>query len=307
MEFERFEKKVPSSDGKNTLVGTVYVPKGKIKGLFHLVHGMTEYVDRYEPLMSQIAAAGFVCFGFDNLGHGRTAKDDKELGFIASKDGYKYLVDDVKAFADEVRKDCPDLPYTLMGHSMGSFIVRLHAAKYGESVDKLIICGTAGKNPAAKMGLALCSMIKKIRGERAVSPLLEGIAFGAYNKRFEGDSKYEWLTNDREIISKYEQDKYCTFHFTASAMHDLISLIYLCNKNECFSGIKSDMPILLIAGDMDPVGNYGKGVEEVYNNFKTSGHTNVNLKLYKDCRHEIHNDNCKEEMAEDILKFIMYN
>ena len=64
MEFERFEKKVTSSDGKNTLVGTVYVPNGEIKGLFHLVHGMTEYIDRYTPLMSQIAAAGFVCFGF---------------------------------------------------------------------------------------------------------------------------------------------------------------------------------------------------------------------------------------------------
>ncbi len=303
MKYTVTTKKVPSSDGKNTLSGIIYMPDGEIRGLFHLVHGMTEYIGRYEPLLSAIASAGYLCFGFDNLGHGNTAAEG-DLGYIASHDGWKYMVDDVKAFADSIKAEYPDLPYFLMGHSMGSFITRIAVSKYTNLADKYICCGTAGSNPAANIGLALCDIIKAFRGERTVSPFLENIVFGSYNKRFDGDSKYEWLTKDRDIIEKYSKDRFCTFHFTVSAMHDLIKLMKTSNSKKCFNDTKNDLPILIIAGDMDPVGNYGKGVKKVYRNFKAAGKENVTLFLYENCRHEIHNDTCREKMTEDILKFI---
>lgn len=303
MKFDVVEKKILSSDQKNTLSGVVYIPEGDIRGIFHLVHGMTEYIGRYKPLFESLASAGYLCCGFDNLGHGNTSREE-DLGFIASKNGWSYMVDDVKIFADSIKADYPDLPYILMGHSMGSFITRIAVSRYPDLADKYICCGTAGSNPAAAAGLLLCSIIKAFRGERAVSPFLENMAFGAYNKRFDGTSNYEWLTKDREIIEKYAADKFCTFHFTVSAMHDLITLIKVCNGKKCFSDTRNDLPILLIAGDMDPVGNYGKGIKEVYNNFKASGKTNVTMFLYENCRHEIHNDTCREQMTADILKFI---
>ena len=303
MKYTVTTKKVPSSDGKNTLSGIIYMPDGEIRGLFHLVHGMTEYIGRYEPLLSAIASAGYLCFGFDNLGHGNTAAEG-DLGYIASHDGWKYMVDDVKVFADSIKAEYPDLPYFLMGHSMGSFITRIAVSKYTNLADKYICCGTAGSNPAANIGLALCDIIKAFRGERTVSPFLENIVFGSYNKRFDGDSKYEWLTKDRDIIEKYSKDRFCTFHFTVSAMHDLIKLMKTSNSKKCFNDTKNDLPILIIAGDMDPVGNYGKGVKKVYRNFKAAGKENVTLFLYENCRHEIHNDTCREKMTEDILKFI---
>lgn len=303
MKYTVTTKKVPSSDGKNTLSGIIYMPDGEIRGLFHLVHGMTEYIGRYEPLLSTIASAGYLCFGFDNLGHGNTAAEG-DLGYIASHDGWKYMVDDVKAFADSIKAEYPDLPYFLMGHSMGSFITRIAVSKHTNLADKYICCGTAGSNPAANIGLALCDIIKAFRGERTVSPFLENIVFGSYNKRFDGDSKYEWLTKDRDIIEKYSKDRFCTFHFTVSAMHDLIKLMKTSNSKKCFNDTKNDLPILIIAGDMDPVGNYGKGVKKVYRNFKAAGKENVTLFLYENCRHEIHNDTCREKMTEDILKFI---
>ena len=299
MKYTVTTKKVPSSDGKNTLSGIIYMPDGEIRGLFHLVHGMTEYIGRYEPLLSAIASAGYLCFGFDNLGHGNTAAEG-DLGYIASHDGWKYMVDDVKAFADSIKAEYPDLPYFLMGHSMGSFITRIAVSKYTNLADKYICCGTAGSNPAANIGLALCDIIKAFRGERTVSPFLENIVFGSYNKRFDGDSKYEWLTKDRDIIEKYSKDRFCTFHFTVSAMHDLIKLMKTSNSKKCFNDTKNDLPILIIAGDMDPVGNYGKGVKKVYRNFKAAGKENVTLFLYENCRHEIHNDTCREKMTEDI-------
>ncbi len=303
MKFEIKEKKILSSDQKNTLSGIMYIPEGDIRGIFHLVHGMTEYIGRYAPLFETLASAGYLCCGFDNLGHGNTAREE-DLGFIASKNGWQFLVDDVKLFADSIKADYPELPYVLMGHSMGSFITRIAVSKYHNLADKYICCGTAGGNPAAAAGLLLCKIIKAFRGERAISPFLENMAFGSYNKRFNGDTKYEWLTKDREIIEKYAADKFCTFPFTVSAMGDLMTLLKLCNSKKCFTNTKNDLPILLIAGDMDPVGNYGKGVKEVYNNYKSSLQSDVTMFLYENCRHEIHNDSCKNQMTEDILKFI---
>ncbi len=305
MKFTITEKRILSSDQKNTLAGVMYIPNGDIRGIFHLVHGMTEYIGRYQPLFESLASAGYLCCGFDNLGHGNTAREE-DLGFIACENGWNYLVDDVKLFADSIKADHPHLPYILMGHSMGSFITRIAVSKYHDLADKYICCGTAGSNPAAAAGLLLCKIIKAFRGERAISPFLENMAFGSYNKYFDGDTKYEWLTKDREIIKKYAADKYCTFPFTVSALHDLMTLLKLCNSKKCFNDTKNDLPILLIAGDMDPVGNYGKGVKEVYDNYKSSGKSDVTIFLYENCRHEIHNDSSREQMTEDILKFIAH-
>lgn len=299
---KKFE--VLSSDKIHNLNSVAYVPQGEIKGIFHLVHGMTEYIDRYAPLMAEIAECGFICCGYDNLGHGKTAKGDHELGFIAEKDGYKLLINDVKIFADFMKKEYPYETYILMGHSMGSFISRLAAAKYKSDFSRLIICGTAGPNPLADAGLFLSRFIGVFKGKKGYSSFLENLVFGAYNKRFTGSTKYEWLTNDRQIIDNYIKDKYCTFRFTLSAMHDLIKLNSLCNKSAWFKEMPKDLPIFIIAGEDDPVGNYGKGVKTVYEKLKAAEMQNVTLKLYKGCRHEIHNDNCKKEMAEDIINFI---
>ncbi len=294
---------VLSSDGIHTIKGKLYIPTQQIKGLFHLVHGMTEYIGRYNSFFEIMAQMGYLCMAYDHLGHGHTATGPHELGFIASKNGDDYLCRDVAVFSDEVRKLYPDIPYILMGHSMGSFIVRIVAQKYIKDIDKLIICGTAGNNPAAPMGLLLTKIIGAIKGEKHRSKLMQNMAFGAYNKRFPGNSPYEWLTKDESIKEKYAKDRFCTFKFTVSAMGDLMRLIMNCNSNKWYNELDKKLPILLIAGEDDPVGNYGKGVKSVYGKLISTNH-NAKLKLYPDCRHEILNDSCKEEVIEDILAFL---
>ncbi len=303
MNFEIKTLEVKSTDNIHTLKGKIFIPQGEIKYLFHLVHGMTEYIDRYDHFFSFLAENGVLAFGYDHLGHGKTAENDDELGFIAHKDGWKYLVNDVAAFTKAVKKIYPDIPTILMGHSMGSFIARLVAERYPQEYDKFIFCGTSGPNPASKAGLLLVKIIKAIKGEKHKSDLIQNVAFGSYNKGFEGDTPYEWLTTDREVINKYAADKYCTFRFTVSAMGDLMNLLSTCNRTAWFKALDSNKPILLIAGDKDPVGNYGKGVMAVYEKLIKNG-KNAKIKLYENCRHEIHNDTCKAEMFSDILKFI---
>ena len=304
MEIKIIKKKVASTDGIHQLSGKVYVPNCTIRGLFHVVHGMIEHVGRYDSFMKIIAAHGFVCFGFDNLGHGHTANNEDELGFIAEKSGHKLLCDDVNRFGAEMKKEYgEDLPYILMGHSMGSFIVRCTAAYYPELCDKLIIMGTGGPVSIAKSGLALLTAIKTLRGPKHVSRFSEKLIMGGFNKGFEEGDGHAWLSTIEEVRVSFRSDKYCSFHFTVSAMHDLIKLNVDCNSLKFFEGIKKELPILLVSGADDPVGDYGKGVKKVYDNLKNSGHDDVTLKLYIGCRHEILNEICRAKVVREIINF----
>ncbi|MBQ6848092.1 MAG: alpha/beta fold hydrolase [Clostridia bacterium] len=298
-----------SSDGIHMLKGLVYLPKGEPIGIFHIVHGMTEHIGRYDKLMNDLALSGYICCGYDNLGHGNTANGDAELGYIAKQNGHELLARDVKLFADAVMTEFVSenqkLPYYLMGHSMGSFITRLAVVKYIRP-DKYIIMGTGGKNPATGAGLAVIALIKYIYGDHHISPLVDSLAFGSYNKRFGGgtaDDPLPWLTRDKAHREKYYADKFCTFKFTVSAMGDLIRLTKITNHDSWYKAVSKTLPILLLSGEEDPVGEYGKGVRQVAKNLQKLG-CNVYYKLYQDARHEILNDSTYEQVKNDILSFL---
>ncbi len=298
---------VLSCDGVHTLQGVLYAPEDRACGFFHVVHGMTEHIGRYDAFMRDMAEAGWICFGYDNLGHGRSVRDDSELGYIAKKKGWDLLARDVKVVSDAIRAtyDEQDLPYCLMGHSMGSFIVRMATEKYVRP-DRLVVMGTGGANPAAGAGLALISVIKAFCGDRHVSPLIDQLAFGSYNKRFGGGSEEDpkpWLTGDLEVRKRYYADRYCTFPFTVSAMGDLIRLMKYSNRAAWFRQIPKEIPILLVSGEEDPVGDYGKGVTQVYQRLKAA-EKNVSCVLYPKARHEILNDVTYEDVKRDILSFL---
>lgn len=306
---EYVEKRVLSSDGQHELAGRVYLPTGTPRGYFHVVHGMTEHIARYDTFMQQMAEDGYICFGYDHLGHGHTARSSEEWGFIAHKDGWEHLCKDVGRFAQAISEAYPApvgqaYPYILMGHSMGSFVVRVAVESYGVKPDKLIIMGTGGPNPVAGVGLALIRMVKAFRGGKYVSDLVDKLAFGSYNDRFKDENDpCAWLTTDREVRRRYGADPLCTFRFTVSAMEDLVTLNKRANRRAWFRNMDRQMPILLVAGDADPVGNYGKGVRTVYDRLKAQG-CDVSRHLYEEGRHEILNDACREQVVADIRAFV---
>lgn len=304
MKYEISERYILSSNGKNMLAGTVYVPSADVRGYVHVVHGMTDHISRYAPLMASLAEEGYIVFGYDHLGHGYTARDDSELGFIASHGGDELLVKDIKVFSDAIRAEYGDHPYYLIGHSMGSFIVRLAAAEY-VAPEKLIIIGTGGPNPIAPIGLLLCDIIRIFKGERAYSDMLENMAFGTYNDRFSPDEgKYAWLTAIGENRDIYAADKFCTFRFTVSALHDLVKLNKRSNSAKWFKTMASrGADILLLSGDEDPVGANGNGVQRVYETLAGAG-AKVQIKLYPKGRHEILNDLCADEVISDVKAFL---
>jgi alpha-beta hydrolase superfamily lysophospholipase len=303
MSYRIIEKEVTSSDGIHTLYGKVYAPAGEARAIFQVAHGMTEHIERYHEFMAFLAENGFVAFAHDHMGHGKTGLAAGELGFIAEDNGHETLIEDVRAFAEAVKADFPGKKHILMGHSMGSFIVRHYAARYGNELSGLVLMGTGGPNPAASAGITVTKIIKKNHGAHYVSKLIYKLAFGAYNARTKKETEYDWLSFNKENIEKYLADELCGFPFTVSAMQDLIKLTAFCNTEKWAKSMPKSLPIYLVAGSEDPVGEYGEGVKKVCRMLRLAGVRDTKIKLYRGARHEILNEACFPVVCNDILKF----
>ena len=302
MEYKIIEKQVLSSDKLHYLKGKLYLPSGEIKGYLQIVHGMTEHIGRYDETLKEFAKKGYLAFSFDNLGHGLTVNDKSELGFIAHKNGWKLLIKDVALFYNAVKGDYGDKPYCLLGHSFGSFIVRV-AVNNTVFPDKVVVMGTAGKNPLSSLGIALTKTIKLFRGDRYVSKFMDKMVFGSHNKKFASEgAKRSWLTTDASVRERYDKDELCNYRFGLSALEDLIRLNKMANSNERYKTY-GKTPTFIVSGKDDPVGKFGKGTIEVYNKFKRSGVPSI-MKLYNG-RHEIFSEPItKVELIKDIVEFI---
>ena len=292
-----------SSDGVNSIAYYVYRPENtETRAVMQISHGMCEYIERYEDLADFLCKNGIAVCGNDHLGHGASVSSDDDLGYFGPEGGWTYLPKDLHRLTAIMQEEFEGIPYIMFGHSMGSFIVRGTAVNYVTDPDKLIICGTGGPNHFSAAGLLITDILKLFKGEKYISKAVDKIAFGAFNKRFEGTSEYSWLTKNHEITEAYSKDELCTFKFTVSAMHDLVKLNRIANSRKFFKKLDKSIPVLIVSGDSDPVGDYSKGVKKVYNRLKNG--RDVTLKLYENCRHEIHNDTCRNEMIEDILEFL---
>ena len=296
-----------SADGDTAVHAYIWVPAQKPLGIIQLSHGMCEYILRYEAWARRFAAAGYVVCGNDHLGHGYTAPDEAALGHIAPRNGEDVLVEDLHTLSVLIKKRYPDLPLVLYGHSMGSFAARLYLSKYGTELAAALISGTAGPGLPAGAGRTLAHTIAKVKGKQHRSQLLTSMAFGSYNKRFEGEQDtFSWLTRQKAVRDAYRQDKFCTFVFTAEGYDTLFALIGKVSKKEWFASVPRKLPVLLFAGDMDPVGNYGKGVRAVYERLQKQG-CHVTLRLYEGGRHEMHNELNADEVFADLLAYLKEN
>ncbi len=304
MDFTHNTYSFPSHSGNTDIFVQSLSPANPadIKAIIQIVHGMAEHTDRYLDVGKYLCAQGFFVIMHDHAGHGRSVKSDADDGYIADVNGWLDLVDDTYEVTKIAKKAVPDKKLIIWGHSMGSFVTRKYIAKYQGAADAAILCGTAGANPAAGVGIALANLIAKIKGAKYKSTLINNIAFGAYNKKFEGNTGFEWLSVNTDNVTKYVADPKCGFLFTAVAYRDLFSVLKDVNTPAWYAAVPKDLPIYLISGSDDPVGNYGKGVTEVFNKLKESGH-NVRMKLYPGLRHEIHNEKTNAEVYADIAEF----
>ena len=306
MGFDKEEWKYPSADGVRTVNATVYLPHKEPKAVVQISHGMCEYIDRYQPFMTYLAEHDFLVCGNDHIGHGRSIGSPIMKGDFGPENGPKNLVKDVHTLTKKVREQYPDTPYFLLGHSMGSFVARLYMAAYPDLLDGVILSGTAGPNPAVKGGILLARLIAATKGKNYRSVQLDKLAFGRFNDRIlDRRTDKDWLTRDNQVVSQYRRDPNCMFLFTAKGYEDLFTMSSWANHPDWAVRVRKDLPILLLSGDMDPVGDYGKGVSKVYEMLLDAGVKDVNLRLYRDGRHEMLNEVNRDQVYADILQWIL--
>ena len=294
----------PSADGKTTLAA-YRTETGQPRALLQISHGMCEYFLRYEGFAEYLSQNGILVFGHDHLGHGHSVASADELGFIAAKNGDELLVKDVHSLSLALKQEYPHLPLVLFGHSMGSFVARAAVARYPNDYDAAIICGTGGPDTPTGAGKLIASILTACFGAQHRSRLLRAIAFMGYNKKFEkGCDRNAWLTRDDAVVRHYNADPLCNYVFTLRAYYDLFSVIATVSDREWPRQLPKALPYLVVSGEMDPVGAWGKGVRRVADRMRDAGVNDLTLKLYPNMRHEILNEIEHKTVWSDILEWL---
>ncbi len=295
-----------SSTGKNRIHTRMCIPNGEVRAVVQIVHGIAEHIVRYDDFMSFLASKGFVAVGTDHLGHGKSIEKEDQLGFLADKDGWTYIVNDEEILRRAMKENYPNVPQIVFGHSMGSFVTRTHLIRFPGAFDAAIISGTGNQSPALVLGgLAMGNLVVALKGPHHYSKLLNNMAFGSYNKLYgEVRTEYDWLSRDEAQVDKYVADPLCGFIPSCSLFRDMMTGIKFITNQNNLENMNKDTPVYFMSGDMDPVGECGKGVKLAYDNFKKAGMKDVSIKLYKDGRHEMLNELNKDEVYADILAWI---
>ncbi len=294
-----------SSNGENIVSGAIYSnPNVVAKGIVQISHGMCEYIGRYQDFIKYLTQNGYIVAANDHLGHGKTAKEGL-YGYFSKEKGAKHILLDLYQMNQITHQHFPNLPYFLLGHSMGSFFARLFAAVYPDAIDGLILSGTAGPMAGIDAGIILTEFLCKTKGETYRSPMVQKMAFGNYLSKIDNPkTDFDWICRDERVVDEYCKDSQCMFTFTVGAFHELFSTLRAVSSHSWAQKIRKDMPVFLFAGDADPVGNYGKGVIAVQQMLEKSGVEDIELILYANGRHEMLNELNHTKVYRDVLGWL---
>lgn len=297
-----------SRDGVNKIHAVYWIPEEKPKAVLQIVHGMAEYVERYNEFAVKMAEKGFLVTGEDHLGHGKSVPEGGTYGYFCENDPATVVVRDVHRLKKLTQEKYPGIPYFLVGHSMGSFITRNYLCKYGTGIDGAVIMGTGMQSKAL---LCLSKTIAAIQrvfcGGKHVSRLLDKGGFGNYNQKVANPkTNVDWLTKEEERVTAYIQDPLCGFVFTVNGFQTLFELIWRLHKKENLSHMPKNLPILFASGTDDPVGGYFKGVQAAVDSFKEAGMQDITVKKYETGRHELLNETEREQVTQDIYEWISW-
>lgn len=300
------ELQIPSNDGVHQLHVVVWEPSTEVKAVLQISHGMVEFIERYDDFAKFLNEKGVLVIGNDHLGHGHTAGCDEDLGYFCKENGSATVVKDLHLVTQYAKEQYPNVPYFLFGHSMGSFMARRYLMTYGKELTGAIICGTGEQaNVTLAVGKLTCAILKLFKGERFRSDFIKSVSFGSYNKRFEPiRTQNDWLTKDNAIVDWYNEQKFCSFNFTINGYETLFGVLSFIQKKENIEKIPKNLPMYMIAGEEDPVGNYGKGVRNIYEKYRANGIQDITLKLYPTDRHEILNETDRETVYQDVWNWL---
>lgn len=289
---------------------TVFEPGSvNVKATLLILHGMQEHSGRYTMFAKYLSNNGIVVITYDHRGHGRTVSDKKDLGFFDLENPLEKLIQDAKILADYLQSLYPFVPHFVMGHSMGSFITRCLLQEASAQFKGAIIMGTGGKISGLKLAHTFISGLNKI-APRHRSRLING-TFGWHNNlRFKKESPQDgtnWLSANIDNRKAFLEDPLCGVDFTNNGFYTLFSAVLRATDKDWAKNIATNFPILFISGADDPIGNFSKGVKKTVNDLQQQDFKNVSIKLYAAMRHEILNEDIKDEVYDAVANWINSN
>ncbi len=300
------EFRYPSRDGVTAIHAAEWVPEGEIRAVLQICHGMTEYINRYDEFARFLNKQGVYVTGHDHLGHGESVQGEDYYGYFHEKKGNQYVIGDIHKLREITQRKYPETPYFMLGHSMGSFLLRQYLTMYGNGLSGAVIMGT-GHHGALVLdaGLFMCRVIALFKGWKYRSKFINDLSFGGYNKNFRNDATgATWLSANVENCERYAEDPLCSFMFTVNGYYQMFKGLKVLVKKGSVEKIPKELPILFVAGTEDPVGNFGKSVRKVYGKYRAAGIQDVKIKLYKGDRHEILNETDRQQVYADLYRWM---
>jgi len=270
---------------------------------------MAEHILRYDRFAEELAQEGYLVYGEDHLGHGRTANSMDEIGYMDDVDNLMGIIREIKLVIDSAKTEFPDLPVYQFAHSMGSLIALRYIELYPDDIDRLILSGSTACSILHRAGRMIAKSIMKKKGRRYKSKLLDDLSFGSFNKPFKpARTSFDWLSSNESEVDKYVEDPFCGGLFSASFFYDFTNMIIEAAKKKNMALIRNNFPIHLIAGSQDPVGDNGKGIKALHKQLEKFK-ANATYKLYQKARHELLNEReeVRTEVVRDILDFFNQN
>ena len=293
----------PSKDG-NTEIHTIeWKPEGEVRAVLQICHGMVEYIKRYDEFAQFLCEKGFYVVGNDHLGHGKSVQSKSEYGFFEKKYGNACVLGDIHTLRQRTVKKYPETPYFMLGHSMGSSLLRQYIQMYGNGLSGVVLMGVVTDHRRSSLLFVkqLCRLMAAVRGWHYRSRMVDELVTGSFNKKFKPSvTRADWITSDKEHLDAYVTDPLCSFMFTVNAYYSMMAGMLGMQKKENISMIPKSLPVLFVSGAEDPVGNFGKGVRKVCEIYKSAGLRDVSLKLYEGDRHEILNETNREQVYQEL-------
>ena len=296
----------PSADGKTAIHAVEWLPEGAPRAVLQIAHGVSEYVLRYEDFAGYLTERGFAVVGNDHLGHGLSVSDGAPRLYFGPKGSWNWVVEDMEQLRKLTHRQFPNLPYFLLGHSMGSFLTRTYLIRYPGTVDGAIIMGTGYMSAASTAAsLAVINAECLRNGESRPSAVATKASFGIYNRRFAPNrTSMDWLSLNPDNVDAYLKDPLCQGNASAGLFREKLSGIRFVCKEDNIRKMNHHTPILFISGAMDMVGDCSKGVERAAAAFQRAGMRDVTVKLYPELRHEVLKEDCREQVYDDIDRWL---
>ncbi len=295
------------ADTGYALFYTLYQKKDTTpKATLLILHGMQEHSGRYDEFAQYVAERGFAVLTYDHRGHGRTARDTAEMGFFRKNNPAQRLLDDVGAMKSLLEGRYPGLPHFVLGHSMGSFILRTFLRQEKSAFQGIILVGTGSRTPEATLIKAGLHLVNALSPQSR--PAFLNNIFGTLNNaRFKQEvnaGATSWLSVSMDNRNAFEQDPLCGVPFTVNGFLGLLTVHVLATRRDWSRNLPADQPVVFVGGADDPIGDFGKGVRKTAKRLEMSGFSNIAVKLYPGMRHEILNEDIRQEVFEDILQWM---